>query len=42
MFNQESYSLWKQRINEQRISGMTISECLETLKRIYFHIVLLA
>lgn len=26
MFNQESYNLWKQRICEQRISGMTIPE----------------
>lgn len=29
MFNQESYNLWKQRINEQKISGMTIPEWCE-------------
>ncbi|MDF2543338.1 MAG: hypothetical protein K0S47_3056 [Herbinix sp.] len=29
MFNKESYSLWKQRIYEQRISGMTIPEWCE-------------
>lgn len=30
MFNQESYNLWKQRIYEQRISGMTIPEWCKT------------
>ena len=29
MFNQESYNLWKQRIYEQRISGLTIPEWCE-------------
>ena len=29
MFNKESYSSWKQRIQEQKISGMTIPEWCE-------------
>lgn len=29
MFNQESYRLWKQRIQEQKISGVTIPEWCE-------------
>lgn len=29
MFNQENYTLWKQRIYEQRISGLTIPKWYE-------------